>query len=65
MSTLKTNFEELVSKLQESGKVFTLKDEDKNAMLSGIKSDLENYRLEGQIKQQESLMEMKSLILTT
>lgn len=65
MSTLKTNYENLVEKLSEAGKIVEMGDEERKAILSCVKSDFENYWLEGQLKQQESLKELSSLILTT
>lgn len=65
MSTLKTNYENLVEKLSKDGKIVEMGDAERKTILSGIKLDFENYWLEGQLKQQDSLQELSSLILTS
>ncbi|GAC1314169.1 MAG: hypothetical protein NVSMB24_38490 [Mucilaginibacter sp.] len=64
MPQLLTNFDQLVEKLRENGKVTEMGQEERNVILSGIEADLEEFRIEGQRKQQDSLVEMSSLILT-
>ncbi|HZY36187.1 MAG TPA: hypothetical protein VFE53_06035 [Mucilaginibacter sp.] len=64
MPELLTNFDQLVEKLREKGKVTEMGQEERNVILSGIEADLEEFRIEGQRKQQDSLVEMSSLILT-
>jgi hypothetical protein len=64
MPELLTNFDLLVAKLKENGKVTEMGQEERNVILSGIEADFEGFRIEGQRKQQDSLVEMSSLILT-
>ncbi len=61
---LQTNFDELVNKLREDGKVKQMGEAERKILLSGIEAELEDFWIEGQKKQQDSLVEMSSLILT-
>lgn len=64
MSEIKTNFEQLISKLRIEGNVVEVTEEDRKLVMSGVEAELNDYWIVGQKKQQDSLVTMSSLILT-
>ncbi|MGX5688334.1 hypothetical protein [Arcticibacter tournemirensis] len=61
---IQTNFEQIVERLRRDGKVNELNEQDTKALLSGVEAELEEFRIDGRKRQQESLAEMSSLVLT-
>ncbi|AYL96530.1 hypothetical protein [Mucilaginibacter celer] len=61
---IQTNFEQIVERLRQDGKVRQLNETDTKALLSGLETELEDFRIDGRRRQQESLAEMSSLVLT-
>jgi rRNA maturation endonuclease Nob1 len=61
---IQTNFEKIIERLKQDGRVTQLNETDTKALLLGVEAELEDFRIEGRKRQQDSLAEMSSLVLT-